>query len=169
MKIKTQFLTKNILILGTLCCFGLAACTTSEPKVPNWGHHTNGDGPLGHHEKGVEHIEKPIIIAPPVIDYTPPPAPIIAKNYDSVSNLFGCTGAFSLQGANGQIIATGHAYNAPEGLYVLDKNGAKTGKIINNNLGSSLIFSPDCGCNKIGNVIPETKFSGPLPSGMTCK
>lgn len=169
MKLKSKMNAKPIIILSLLSIIGLGACATSEPTVPNWGHHSNSDGPLGHHEKGVQHIEKPIFIEkPPIVEYAPPPAPTIAKNYNQVSNLFGCTGAFSLQAENGQILATGRAYNAPEGLYIIDKNGVKTGKIINNTGTQSLIFSPDCGCKNIGNVEVETKFSGHTHSGMTC-
>ncbi len=166
MNFKPVFSAKQNTIIGLIGMLCIASCASTEPKVPNWGHHANGDGPLGHHEKGVVHIDKPIIVEAPKVEYAPPP--VIAKNYDSVSNLFGCTGAFSLQAENGQIIATGRAYNAPEGLYIIGNDGKKTGKIINNTTGQSLIFSPDCGCNKALNVTPETKFMGTMPSGMTC-
>lgn len=144
----------------------IGACATKEPEVKNWGHNSKDDGPIGHHEKDVVHVESPVVIEAPKEIIAPPMAANVSA-YDKVSNLYGCTGSFTLYGTNGQFVTSGRAYNDEKGLFVLNK-GAKTGKIVNAKLGESLLFSPDCSCTKMVEAIAQNPIPGGPPQIMNC-
>jgi hypothetical protein len=89
------------------------------------------------------HVITPEPIMPPM---PPPPPRAPISNFDHTTNFAGCTGNFSVTDLNGKIIQSGRAFNAAEGLYLLDAQGRKTGNIVNSSTSRNVLFQPDCGC-----------------------
>lgn len=146
------------LIIGAFLAIGGCA---HEPKVPNWGHHSHGDGPLAHHPQGVEHVDHG--------DMGPmnaPPPPQGDNGYNAVSYLTGCTGVFVVNNRNtGELLVTGRGVSTPEGMMVLGKDGRQTGKIVNAMAGQSLTFKPDCNCKPQGQM-PMIEPEAPRSCGV---
>lgn len=103
--------------------------------------------------------DKNVIVADPVAPVPPPPPPIV-KNFDHTTEFAGCTGNFAVTDMGGKTIQTGRAFNAPEGLYILDASGKKTGTIVVANTSRNVLFKPDCNCGANQNPMPQTAPNG---------
>lgn len=102
-----------------------------------------------------------VVIADPVTPLPPPPPPPpIARSFDHTTEFAGCTGNFAVTDMSGKTIQTGRAFNAPEGLYILDKMGNKTGNIIVASTGMNILFKPDCNCGANQNQMPQSEPNG---------
>lgn len=148
----------GILAFGALV---LSACETPRDI-------SKTDRDFYHHNKGYQHAEN--VVENRVITER---APAMAYNAplefnSATTNIAGCNGTYSLADNSGRVLSKGNAYNAPEGLYILDARGNRTGQVLNAQLGQSLIFLPSCGCGANARYNVETQASGHVHSGGTC-
>ena len=104
-----------------------------------------------------------VVIADPVtpLPPPPPPPPPVVRSFDHTTEFAGCTGNFAVTDMGGKTIQTGRAFNAPEGLYVLDKMGRRTGNIVVAGTGRNVLFKPDCNCGA-----NQEPMQQPGPNGM---
>lgn len=148
----------GILALGALA---LSACET-----PRGISKTDRD--FYHHNKGYQHSET-VTDNRVISEHHQQPIASAPMEFNSATtNIAGCNGSYSLADNSGRVISQGNAYNAPEGLYVLDNRGNRTGQILNAQLGQSLIFRPSCGCNVNSNYRVETQSTGHVHRGTHC-
>ncbi len=153
-----NFIGIGILAFGAIA---LAGCET-----PRGISKTDRD--FYHHNKGYKQTDT--VVDNRIIRENNAPAmanPPMEFN-SATTNIAGCSGTYSLADNNGRVISQGKAYNAQEGLYVLDNRGNRTGQVLNAQLGQSLIFLPSCGCNTNANYRVETQSSGNVQQGASC-
>ena len=156
--INSKITTIALLALGA---FSLNACETPRDI-------SKTDRDFYHHNKGnqiAETVTDNRIISEHSSN-TQISAPIEFNS--ATTNIAGCSGSYSLADNSGRVISQGNAYNAQEGLYVLDNRGNRTGQIVNAQLGQSLIFRPSCACNANANYRVETQSSGHVHNGSSC-
>lgn len=162
-----NYVSKFSIVSLAIVAFGLCACTTpNDPKIDDWSHSQDGSLPIGHGQGGV-------ITPPPAPSLPPPPPPPLSPPQiagtmpmnSATTYLSGCTGEFFVADFNsGKILSSGRAFNAVDGLYVLNSNGTKTGQVVNAGQGKSVFFRPDCGCVSKGAPMPA-----PQPNHMCPK
>ena len=147
---------KYIAISG-VALFAIGACATKEKHpVKSWDEAASRDYP--------QPPTPPAPPAPPVPYEKPPKPPINQAEYrdysfDKTTRFAGCTGSYTLSDAtNGKIIGTGRAFNDYAGLYVIDKNGKRTGKIINSGRNQTIYFKPDDKCTNYDNSYKKHKY-----------
>lgn len=146
---KARYVVAAVLAFGIA---GLGACQTKSG--------ISRDHPDAYHHGHAVHGQETVVNNAPIREVAVPPVETVREYYDGTTRLGACNGTYSLADErSGRIISQGTAFNAPEGLYALDARGNRTGQIINANVGQSLIFRPNCGCNG-ENVAIETQSTG---------
>jgi|GEM_PF-6336848 hypothetical protein len=141
--------SKSIIVGSViLSLFTLAACET-----PAGISKTNRD--YYHHNRGSElTVINPLPVRPnpspvqEVVREEPTEAaPHHHAHFEHVTHFDGCAGAFSLADERtGRVIQSGQGISTQEGIIVIDGRGNRTNQVINNVIGQSLIFQPNCGC-----------------------
>jgi hypothetical protein len=158
--------SKSILVGAALVSvLALASCET-----PGGISKTNRD--YYHHNRGSEVA----VINPLPIRENPPvhaeaseeyvaPAPQHHAHYEHVTHFDGCSGSFSLADENsGRVLIAGQGISTQQGIIVLDGRGNRTSQVVNNVMGQSLIFQPNCDCRSAS----EHQHSSNQSNGATC-
>lgn len=157
-----NIISKLSIVSLAIATFGLGACASKkDPKIDDWSH--NSGLPIGHGQSN-ETLPPPPPIAPqaPLPPLAPPQ--MAYANSNTTTYLAGCTGEYFVADFNsGKILSSGRAFNATDGLYVLDAKGSKTGKVLNADSSKSVFFRPDCNCKPSG-----FNSAAPMPQHKNC-
>lgn len=166
-----RFYSKLILVgVVSVSLLALASCET-----PSGISKTNRD--YYHHNRG---NEVAVINPLPIYPNSPPPQEEVREvavapahhhhaQYDHTTHFDGCTGTFSLADEHsGRVLLAGQGISTQEGIIVLDGRGNRTSQVVNNTVGQSLIFQPNCGCNSNAAQNVETYSTSEVHGG-TCQ